>query len=137
MLVKPIIKSQFITITQTSKYPNTLELQFIYQQEFIDILKTKISIGQHRKFQFKDKDRDNLFRKELERNIVYYNINRRYWQRIHQYLEQHFHNVYIIKKGKTYTLKNNKLIIPIVNTKDENIYIKDYEKKKYKIYRDR
>lgn len=129
--------TEFLTITYKSK-TNMLEFQFSDNIDFISLLKQKILYSKHRKLLSKDKDRDNLFRKELERNIYYFDIHKRYWPRIYPYINIYFRNIYIIKNSKTYHLVNNKITIyNRQQPKDENIYIADYEKKKYKVYRDR
>src|SRR4030042_2333249 len=136
-----IYKSEFITITYRTKNINLLEFQFIYQPNFIEFLKQKIPHGRHRVFIAKDNHKNTMYRNELERTIYTYDIYKRYWKRLYKELPTFFRNIYIIKNGNTYELKliNNKIILikPKERPKDEYVNIEDYEKKKYKIYRDR
>src|SRR4030067_967757 len=107
---KTMMLTEFLTITYKSK-TNMLEFQFSDNIDFISLLKQKILYSKHRKLLSKDKDRDNLFRKELERNIYYFDIHKRYWPRIYPYINIYFRNIYIIKNSKTYHLVNNKITI--------------------------
>lgn len=129
--------SEFLTITKKDNY--ILELQFSDNDEFIKYLKSKIPL-KYMRFVCKEMHKDKIYREELRRNIWYYEIHRKYWKRMHSMLPYYFRKIYIIKNGKTYIVKDNKAVNlkkTMITIKDENIYEKDYLKKKYKVYRDR
>ena len=128
--------SEFLTITKRKSY--ILEFQFSDNYDFIKYLKYKIP-GRYRKFKGKEKHKDKLYRDELERNIWYYEIHRKYWKRICKMLKSFFRKIYIIKSSITYMVYKNKVvnITNVLMEDDKEVYPNDYEKKKYKVYRDR
>ena len=134
-----IRKSEFLTIIPRTDGSHTLSFQFSDSWYFIKYLKRKILVGKHRRLVSKEKDRDNLFRQELERTIYYFEVHKKYWKRIWRDLCIYFRKVYVVKKGITYQIENERLvnITNEIRPNDEDTYIADYEKKKYKVYRDR